>query len=118
MASPLRLPKSKAHHIDGAQFRFGLDEVGLSPERFADLFCNGRVKRVHEWLAGELPVPPWVPALLAAMVSPEGRTRAIATAEHLIAAGASSGSARESEPAATPAASRPPARRTTPPTRS
>lgn len=115
MASPLRLPKSKAHHIDGAQFRFGLGEVDLSPERFAELFCNGRVKRVHEWLTGELPVPPWVPALLAAMVSPEGRTRAIATAEHLIAAAASSGPARESEP---PAAPKPPARRTTPPARS
>lgn len=94
MASPLRLPKSKIHHIDGAQFQFGLDEVNLSPERFADLFCNGRVKRVREWLADDVPVPPWVPALLAAMVSPEGRTRAIATAEHLIAAGASSSADR------------------------
>ncbi len=96
MASPLRLPKSKIHHIDGAQFQYGLDEVNLSAERFADLFCNGRVKRVREWLADELPVPPWVPALLAAMVSPEGRTRAIATAEHLIAAGAASRTGGES----------------------
>lgn len=75
MASPLRLPKSKAHHIDGAQFQFGLDEVNLSAERFADLFCNGRLKRVREWLDGDLPISPWVPALLAAMQSPDGRAR-------------------------------------------
>ena len=94
MAAPLRLSKSKAHHIDGAQFQFGLDEVNLSAERFAILFCNGRLKRVREWLVGDLPVPPWVPALLAAMTSPDARTRAIATAEHLIAAGAA-GDAKE-----------------------
>ena len=88
MSSTLRVTKSKAAHIDGAQFRFGLDEAELSPERFADLFCNGRIKRVREWLNGELPVPPWVPALLAAMGVPDGRSRAIATAEHLLAAGA------------------------------
>lgn len=85
MASPLRLPKSKAHHIDGAQFQFGLNEIDLNAERFADLFCNGRIKRVREWLNDEVPIPPWVPALLAAMMTPEARTRAIATAEHLIA---------------------------------
>lgn len=92
MAAKLQLPpsRSKARSIDGAQFRYGLNEAGLTPERFATLFCNGRVSRVHEWLNDELPAPPWVPALLAAMGSPEGRTRAIATAEHLLAANAPS----------------------------
>ena len=82
----IQLSKTKAAHIDGAQFRYGLKEVDLTPERFAELFCNGRIKRVHEWLVGDLPIPQWVPALLAAMQSPDGRARAIATAEHLIAA--------------------------------
>jgi hypothetical protein len=76
--------KSKAAHIDGAQFRYGLKEVDLTPERFAELFCNGRISRVREWLNDELPAPPWVPALLAAMTAPEARARAIATVEHLI----------------------------------
>lgn len=80
--------KMKAQSIDGAQFQFGLDEVNLSAEQFASLFCNGRISRVREWLNGDLPIPPWVPALLAAMQSPDGRARAIATAEHLIAAAA------------------------------
>lgn len=89
MARKLQIPssKTKAAHIDGAQFQFGLSEVKLSPERFAELFCNGRTKRVYEWLNDELPVPPWVPALLAAMGAQDGRARAIATAEHLLAAG-------------------------------
>ncbi|MGO4677664.1 hypothetical protein AB4Z40_32740 [Bosea sp. 2YAB26] len=91
----IQLSKTKAAHIDGAQFQFGLNEVDLSPERFAGLFCGGRIKRVHEWLNDELPVPPWVPALLAAMVWPEARTRAIATAEHLIAAGSADGTSGE-----------------------
>jgi hypothetical protein len=93
MARGLQIPnsKTKAQSIDGAQFRFGLDEVSLSAERFAELFCNGRVKRVREWLDDDLPIPPWVPALLAAMQSPDGRARAIATAEHLIAAAAATG---------------------------
>lgn len=91
----IRPSKTKAAHIDGAQFRYGLKEVDLSPERFAALFCGGRVRRVHEWLNDELPVPPWVPALLAAMVSPEARTRAIATAEHLIAAAPADGTSGE-----------------------
>ncbi|AMJ62454.1 hypothetical protein [Bosea sp. PAMC 26642] len=91
MARGLQIPnaKARAQSINGAQFQFGLDEVKLSPDRFAELFCNRRTKRVHEWLDDELPIPPWVPALLAAMQSPEGRKRAIATAEHLVAAGAS-----------------------------
>ena len=38
--STLRIVKSKAAHIDGAQFQFGLDEAALSPERFADLFAT------------------------------------------------------------------------------
>jgi hypothetical protein len=86
--STLRVKKGKAAHIDGTQFQFGLDEIKLSAERFAELFCNGRTKRVREWLNDDLPVPPWVPALLAAMGAPDGRSRAIATAEHLIAAAA------------------------------
>jgi len=86
MGRRLEIPKSKALHIDGAQFQFGLTDVNLTAGRFADLFCNGRVKRVHEWLQDEVPVPPWVPALLAAMTFPDARERAIATAEHLIAA--------------------------------
>lgn len=91
MARKLHLPpsKTKAAHIDGAQFRYGLNEADLTPERFAELFCNGRISRVREWLKDEVPVPPWVPALLAAMMTAEARTRAIATAEHLIAAAAS-----------------------------
>lgn len=87
--------KTKAAHIDGAQFGYGLKEVDLSPERFAGLFCNGRTGRVHEWLNDELPVPPWVPALLAAMMTPEAKARAIATAEHLIAAGSADGTSGE-----------------------
>jgi len=77
--------RARAKPIDGDQFRFGLGEAQLTAERFADLFCNGRIERVREWSSGAVPVPPWVPALLAAMVAPEGRMRAIATAEHLIA---------------------------------
>lgn len=86
MTSALKVQRSKSEHIDGAQFRFGLEEVQFTAKRFAELFCNGRTKRVHEWLGDEVPVPMWVPALLAAMQVPEARTRAIATAEHLRAA--------------------------------
>lgn len=76
----------KAAHINGEQFRYGLRQVALAPDRFAELFCNGRISRVREWLNDEVPVPPWVPALLAAMLTPEAKDRAIATASHLIAA--------------------------------
>lgn len=88
MARKLQIPasKTKAAHIDGEQFRYGLRQIEMTPDRFAALFCNGRSSRVHEWLNGEVPIPPWVPALLAAMLTPEARERAIATAEHLIAA--------------------------------
>lgn len=88
MARKLQLPPStsRAAHIDGEQFRYGLRQIEMTPDRFADLFCNGRVSRVHEWLNDEIPIPPWVPALLAAMLTPEAKARAIATAEHLIAA--------------------------------
>lgn len=78
--------KAKAAHIDSEQFRYGLQAVNLSPDQFAALLCNGRISRVHEWLNGEVPIPPWVPALLAALLTPEARERAIATAEHLIVA--------------------------------
>lgn len=74
--------------IDGGQFRYGLKEVDLAPERFAELFCNGRISRVHEWLNDKVPIPPMGSALLAAMVTPEARARAVATAEHLIASAA------------------------------
>lgn len=92
MARKLQLSASKvkAAHIEGAQFSHGLQAVKLSPDQFATLFCNARISRVHEWLNGEVPIPPWVPALLAAMLTPEARERAIAMAEHLIAAAASS----------------------------
>lgn len=93
MARKLQLPTSKAAHIDGEQFRYGLRQIDMPPDRFAELFCNGRLSRVHEWLNDEVPVPPWVPALLAAMMTPEARTRAIATAEHLIATAATGGDA-------------------------
>lgn len=88
MARKLQLPpaKSRAAHIDGEQFRYGLRQIEMAPDRFAELFCNGRISRVHEWLNDEIPVPPWVPALLAAMMTPEAKARAIATAEHLMAA--------------------------------
>lgn len=76
--------KTKAAHISGEQFRYGLRQIEMAPDRFAALFCNGRISRVHEWLNDEVPVPPWVPALLAAMMTPEAKMRAIATAEHLI----------------------------------
>lgn len=87
MARKLQLPasKTKAAHISGEQFRYGLRQIEMAPDRFAALFCNGRISRVHEWLNDEVPAPPWVPALLAAMMTPEAKTRAVATAEHLIA---------------------------------
>lgn len=91
MAASLKLPKAKAAHISGEQLRYGLRQIEMTPDRFAELFCNGRLSRVREWLKDEVPVPPWVPALLAAMMTPEARTRAIATAEHLIAAVGSAG---------------------------
>ncbi len=93
MARKLQLPasKTKAAHISGEQFRYGLRQVEMAPDRFAALFCNGRISRVHEWLNDEVPVPPWVPALLAAMMTAEAKTRAIATAEHLIAAASADG---------------------------
>lgn len=81
----LSVAKTKVAHISGEQFRYGLRQIEMAPDRFAQLFCNGRISRVHEWLNDEVPVPPWVPALLAAMMTPEAKTRAIATAEHLIA---------------------------------
>lgn len=86
MARKLQLPASnmKAAHIEGAQFNHGLQAVKLSPDQFAKLFCNGRISRVHAWLNDEVPIRPWVPALLAAMLTPEARERAIATAEHLL----------------------------------
>lgn len=89
MSSKLHAPfaKIKAKQIDGEQFQFGLNEAAMTAERFAELFCNGRLKRVREWLSDEVPIPPWVPALLAAMGTPEGRARAVATADHLLAAG-------------------------------
>ncbi|RDJ20119.1 hypothetical protein DWF00_16540 [Bosea caraganae] len=92
MARSLQIPNSKikAQQIDGAQFQHGLNEAALTAERFAELFCNGRLKRVREWLTDEVPVPPWVPALLAAMGVADGRARAIATAEHLLAMGTDS----------------------------
>lgn len=82
----LSASKTKAAHINGTQFRYGLKETDLTPERFAALFCNGRTSRVHEWLNDEVPIPPWVPKLLAAMMTPEAKARAISTAEHLMAA--------------------------------
>lgn len=85
MAAPLKAPKSKSAPIDGEQFRYGLRQIDMGPDRFAKLFCNGRLSRVQEWLNNEVPVSPWVPALLAAMMTTEARARAIATAEHLIA---------------------------------
>ncbi len=44
MSSTLRVThsKTKGRHIDGAQFQFGLEEVNLNPERFAELICSGR----------------------------------------------------------------------------
>jgi hypothetical protein len=97
MARKLQLSASrtKAAHIDGEQFRYGLRQIEKAPDRFAKLFCNGRISRVHEWLNDEVPVPPWVPALLAAMMTPEARERAIATAEHLIASAVSSSAGGE-----------------------
>lgn len=59
MAAPLKLPKGKAAHIDGEQFRYGLRQIDVSPDGFAELFCNGRLSRVQEWLNDEVPVPPW-----------------------------------------------------------
>lgn len=93
MARKLQIPSSRtrAAHIDGDQFRYGLTDVDLTPERFADLFCNGRIGRVREWLNDEVPIPPWVPALLAALTILEARMRAIATAEHMIAKAAAGG---------------------------
>ena len=88
VARKLQIPasKTKTARIDGEQFGYGLRQIEMAPDRFAELFCNGRISRVHEWLNDEVPVPPWVPALLAAMLTPEARTRAIATAEHLMTA--------------------------------